>query len=245
VYHMPKYLYCVTKEDVKASCNGLTGIEDSPVDTVNHEGLFCVVSNINATNTKVSRDAALAHERVLEHVMERTSIIPIAFGHVVKTDEDITTKLLGPHRTQFEEKIDYLSDKIELSLKAIWMDLPSELKNIASTHPEIVRLKAKSKLSRNDAIRAGEIAVKELGRKRESLEEDIMKQFGDVSIDCKKSTLFGDAMITNLAFLIHKSDLPTFDSVVDKCDTILGDSIRLKYTGPVPPYNFVSFHIGL
>lgn len=240
-----KYLYCITKEIEPTRLN-IAGIEGAPVHTVEWQNLSCVVSDTDFNDKELDKDSALAHEKVLEDAMKYSPIVPIAFGHVAKSEDEIRSKLLEAHCSKLEEYLTYLQGKIELSLKAFWFDLSPVLRGIAENSDEIQRMKAKGKLTRDDQMRAGEIAAKLLGKKREEMEDNIADFFKDITIEYKKSNLFGEQMITNLAFLINERDLKTFDKKMNQYEEKLGDNnVKLKYTGPVPPYNFVQLNINL
>lgn len=239
-----KYLYCITKKIDPGNITA-TGIENAPVHAIEWQNLACIVSDTDFTDKELDKDSALAHERVLEDAMQYSPIVPIAFGHVARTEDEVKSKLLETHKSKLEEYLSYLQDKIELSLKAFWLDLSPVLKHIAQTSDEIQRIKAKGKLTRDDQMRAGEIAAKLMGKKREDAENDIIKYFNDLAIEHKKSNLFGEQMITNLAFLINSKDLQVFDKKVNEYSEKLGENVKLKYTGPVPPYNFVQLNINL
>jgi hypothetical protein len=240
---MANYLYCVSKDIDEPTLASLKGVEDAPLTLIATDGLLCITSETKAETKELSRDSALAHEKVLESVMEHAPIIPIAFGHVVNSAEEVKEKLLTPHATKLKERLSYLEDKIELSLKALWLDMKFVLADIANTSPEIQQIKARGKVRRSEAIRAGEIASKLLGARRLSLEKSITTELSDISLESKQANLFGDQMITNLAFLIKKGDLPAFDKKVNVVGAKLGENVKLRYTGPVPPFNFVDFRI--
>jgi hypothetical protein len=265
---MPKYLYCITKE-LEPTRFSTVGIEGASVHAINWQEFSCIVSDTDFSDApphqlkdcsrankeaherwcggiELSKESALAHEKVLEEVMQYSSIVPIAFGHVAKSEDEVKSKLLDAHQGKLEEWLAYLQGKIEISLKAFWLDLNPVLRQIADTSDEIKRIKIKGKLSRDDQMRAGEIAAKLLGKKREEMEENIAHFFKDITIEHKKSNLFGEQMITNLAFLISQNNLQAFDRKMNEYEEKLGDSnVKLKYTGPVPPYNFVQLNINL
>jgi hypothetical protein len=242
---MAKYLYCVTKklEPINFST---TGVEGALVHTISWQDFSCVVSDTDFGDKELNKESAMAHEKVLEEVMERAPIVPVAFGHVAQSEDEIKSKLLEAHQAKLEEWLTYLDGKIELSLKAFWLDLKPVLQQIAETNNEIQKIKSKKPASRDELMRAGEIAVKMLGKKREEMEEDLAKFFDNITIEYKKSNLFGEQMITSLAFLINKTDLNKFDKKMNAYEEELSDNnVKLKYTGPVPPYNFVDLSIKL
>jgi hypothetical protein len=240
-----KYLYCITKE-LEPARFSTTGIEGASVHVVNWQELSCVVSDTDFSDKELSKESAMAHEKVLEEVMQYSPIVPISFGHVAKSEDEVKSKLLEAHQNKLEEWLAYLQGKIELSLKAFWLDLNPVLRNVADTSDEIRKIKALGKLTRDDQMRAGEIAAKLLGKKREEMEENIAVFFKDIIVEHKKNNLFGEQMITNLAFLINQENLNIFDKKMNEYEEKLGDSnVKLKYTGPVPPYNFVDLKINL
>jgi hypothetical protein len=203
------------------------------------------VSDTDFGDKELSKDSALAHQKVLEDVMKHSPIVPISFGHVAKSEDEIRSKLFETHHSKLQEYLKYLEGKIELSLKAFWLDLNIVLRHIAQNSGEIQRMKSKGKITRDDQMRAGEIAAKLMGKKREEMEENIAKFFKDITVEHKKCNLFGEQMITNLAFLINEGDLEKFDRNMNKYEEKLGDNVKLKYTGPVPPYDFVNLNINL
>jgi hypothetical protein len=240
-----KYLYCITKE-LEPTRFSAVGIEHAPVHTVMWQELCCVVSDTDVNDKELNKESAMAHEKVLEEVMQHAPIVPIAFGHIAKSEDEIKSKLLEAHHSKLEEYLAYLNGKIELSVKAFWFDLNPVLVHIAKTSQEIQRIKAQGKPSRDDQMRAGEIAAAALGKKREDFEENIIQFFKDITVQQTKNNLFGEQMITNLAFLISENDLSLFDKKMNEYEEQLNDgNVKLKYTGPVPPYNFVQFNINL
>ncbi|MFH1565102.1 MAG: GvpL/GvpF family gas vesicle protein [bacterium] len=241
---MQKYLYCITK-DIEPNNLNIAGIEGASVHIIEWQNLLCVASDTDFNDKELDKESALAHEKVLEEVMRHSPIVPIAFGHITKSEDEVKSKLLEAHKDKLEEHLTYFQGKIELSLKAFWLDLNPVFQHIAQTSDEIQRIKARGKITRDEQMRAGEIAAKLLGKKREKTEYDIAEFFKDITIEYKKCNLFGEQMITNLAFLINNNDLSEFDSRVNKYAEKLGDNVKVKYTGPVPPYNFVDLKINL
>src|SRR5260370_9524024 len=59
------------------------------VYTVGYSGIAAVVSRTPVFIFDPTRDNALAHERVIESVMKNHTIIPMSFGTVFRTDQDV------------------------------------------------------------------------------------------------------------------------------------------------------------
>src|SRR5207245_10174745 len=76
------------KEPVIYRRNGI-GSTGEKVYTVNYQDIAAVVSNTSVFIFDPTRENALAHEHVIETVMKNHTIIPMSFGTVFRTDNDI------------------------------------------------------------------------------------------------------------------------------------------------------------
>jgi len=85
-----RYVYCVIQSERPLSF-GLLGIGPEPaeVHTVPYRDIAAVVSITPIVVQEPTRDNVLAHQRVNETVMQQHTVIPMSFGTVFKTDEDI------------------------------------------------------------------------------------------------------------------------------------------------------------
>src|ERR671939_326326 len=85
-----KYVYCIieSKEPRSFGPMGIGGRGDE-VYTVHHAGLAAVVSNTPLVVYDPTRDNVFAHEQVNEAVMREFTVLPMAFGALFRTEEDI------------------------------------------------------------------------------------------------------------------------------------------------------------
>ena len=85
-----KYVYCVIYGDKPLNFGPLgIGTEPADVHTVNFKDIAAVVSDTAIAVHEPTRANVLAHERVNETVMRDHTVIPMSFGTVFKTREDI------------------------------------------------------------------------------------------------------------------------------------------------------------
>jgi len=110
-----------------------------------------VVSDTDVGDKELSKDAAIAHEKVLEEVMKYSPIVPVAFGHVAKSEDELKTKLLEAQRDKIEELLTYLDGKIELLLDGGETEVGVESTVVDTTVPPY-------KILREGAIKEGQIA---------------------------------------------------------------------------------------
>src|SRR4029434_3101437 len=95
------------------------GAEPSDVYTVHFKNLAAVVSDAPLEVLDSTRENVLAHERVNETVMREHTVIPMSFGTVFKTSEDIV-ELLRSAYDAFREVLGKLRDKGEFGVKVLW-----------------------------------------------------------------------------------------------------------------------------
>jgi hypothetical protein len=234
------YLYCVVQEDLPLKLAAIKGLLDAPLKRISTAGLACIASSIESKEVTFDRASALAHQRVLEQILEHTTMIPIAFGHTVKSESHIKEVLLRQQIARLKSTLEQIEGTCEIGIKLYWKDIDPLLKNISESHPDIRSLKKRRFISRDDQIYAGEIASTELQQDRESLQELLLSYLKEYLIEWKNCDLFGDQMITNLACLTKKEHLDHIDKAVNAFhDEHMDDTLAIKYVGPVPPFNFV------
>src|SRR5207244_10456665 len=85
-----KYVYCIIEaaEPLRFGPVGI-GADPSEVYTVHYKNLAAVVSDAPLEVLDSTRENVLAHERVNETVMREHTVIPMSFGTIFKTREDI------------------------------------------------------------------------------------------------------------------------------------------------------------
>ena len=93
-----KYVYCIieSKEPRSFGPHGIGGRGDD-VYTVHYDGLAAVVSNTPIMVYDPTRENVFAHEQVNETVMREFTVLPMAFGVLFRTEEDILELLRGTY----------------------------------------------------------------------------------------------------------------------------------------------------
>jgi hypothetical protein len=135
-----KYVYCVIQsaEPLKFGAVGI-GDNGSEIHTVHYRDLAAVVSDVPLGILDSTRENVLAHERVNEIVMRDHTVIPMSFGTIFKTKDDIV-QLLRSAYDAFGDVLSKMRDKMEFGLKVLW-DRDSVVKDIEDEDEGIHRLK--------------------------------------------------------------------------------------------------------
>jgi hypothetical protein len=242
-----RYVYCVIQSE-KALSFGLLGIgpESSEVHTVLYRDIAAVVSNTPMVVQDPTRDNVLAHQRVNETVMQQHTVIPMSFGTVFKTDEDII-ELLRSAYDAFTDVLNKMQDKFEFGLKVLW-DRDQIIREIEAEDEDIRRLKGEISTQKGSTYFArmqyGRLIDAALQARSERYVSEIFEALRDVSVASRSNKPIGDRMIMNAAFLVARNLEQAFDARVKDIGQRY-DKLTFKYTGPWPPYNFVNIRLKL
>ena len=242
-----KYVYCVI-EAPDALRFGPIGIGANPSDvyTVHYKTLAAVVSDAPLEVLDSTREHVLAHERVNETVMREHTVIPMSFGTIFKTREDIV-ELLRSAAEAFGDVLDKMQNKLEFGLKVLW-DRDQVIREVEADDEDISRLKKEISGQKGPTYFArmqyGRLVDAALQTRSERYVAAILDQLRDVSVASRINKPIGDKMIMNAAFLISRDREAAFDAKV-KAIASQFDKLTFKYTGPWPPYNFVNIRLKL
>jgi len=252
------YLYCITKTKHCRSNLEEIGVRIYPVY---FQGTYAIVSKVSPdefsednlkkklTDIKWVEKKVLQHERIIEEIMQDTTVIPFKFGTIFKTEESVE-KLLKERGMEFKKIIANLEGKEERGLK-IYCNI-ERFKSIIQEEEGGIKEKEQ------------EIAIASKGKayflkkRREGLINDILNQriseytrdsfdrLKGPSLNAKINKLLPqevtqkkEKMILNAAFLINKKRIKEFDSIVAYLKTKYAHKgLEFDWTGPWPPYNF-------
>jgi len=245
--HEGKYVYCIVKSERQLRFGPLgLGSDPAEVHTVHYRDIAAVVSNTPMVVQDPTRDNVLAHQRVNETVMQQHTVIPMSFGTVFKTDDDII-ELLRSAYDAFTDVLNKMQDKFEFGLKVLW-DRDQIIREIEEEDEDIRRLKGEISSQKGSTYFArmqyGRLIDAALQARSERYVNEIFQALRDVSVASRSNKPIGDRMIMNAAFLVGRALEPAFDARV-KGIGLKFDKLTFKYTGPWPPYNFVNIRLKL
>ncbi|HKC55623.1 MAG TPA: GvpL/GvpF family gas vesicle protein, partial [Vicinamibacterales bacterium] len=115
-----RYVYCIIRASQPLKFGAIGMDEQWPeVYTINFKDMAAVISDIPLAPLDSTRENVLAHERVNETVMRDHTVIPMSFGTIFKTREDIV-ELLRSAYDAFADVLSKMQDKLEFGLKVLW-----------------------------------------------------------------------------------------------------------------------------
>jgi hypothetical protein len=242
-----RYVYCIIRASTPMRFGPIGMDDQSPeVYTINFRDMAAVVSDVPIAPLDSTRENVLGHERVNETVMRDHTVIPMSFGTIFKTREDIL-ELLRSAYDAFADVLAKMQDKLEFGLKVLW-DRDEIVRAIEQEDEDIHRLKSEISSQKGSTYFArmqyGRLIDAALQQRSERYVAEFLQRLRDVSVASRVNRAIGDKMIMNAAFLVQREHEPAFDHRIKEIASRY-DKLTFKYTGPWPPYNFVNIRLKL
>jgi hypothetical protein len=199
----------------------------------------------------ISREDAvrylLAHQRVVEAVMQTSAALPVKFGTTLP-DADAVIAMLARGAAILAPPLAELAQHVQLELIVTW--------NVADILPEIaaedaiVQLKAEIAAqvggpTDEQRIAIGRLVKQSIDRHRETCRSRILAAVRSVAADMVENALMDDRMVANLALLLSKDAGEAFDRQLAALDEEFGQRLNFRSIGPLPPYSFATVEVNL
>lgn len=232
------YMFGVVRgsRDNSYGTSGLGG-EENDVYTVTHKDLQAVVCNVPAQTYDPSEANVIEHQRVIEGIMEHTTVVPMSFGTTFKKRGDVVELLKQTH-SQIRKVLSQIADRIELGVKVFW-DEKEVVQKVVADDPEI----AEAGDNYQDRVQTGRRVESALDEYRKRYVEDIHSSLKEYAVASRANKNIGRDMIFNAAFLVEKKEESSFDERMNEIGLRYEGELDFKYTGPWPPYNFVNIKL--
>ncbi|HEY0375820.1 MAG TPA: GvpL/GvpF family gas vesicle protein [Pyrinomonadaceae bacterium] len=244
-----KYVYCIieAREPRSFGSMGIGGRGDE-VYTVHHKGLAAVVSNTPIVVYDPTRENVFAHEQVNEAVMREFTVLPMAFGALFRTEDDIIELMRGTYDA-LRDVLAKMEGKVEFGLKVNW-DRDRVIAELEDENEEIRHLKEQitSRTSGSTyfaRMQLGRLVETALTDQADAYIREVYSVLRDTAVASRANKPIGDKMIMNAAFLIEREREAEFDQKVKEIAAKYDTKLSFKYTGPWPPYNFVHIRLKL
>src|SRR5437016_13519786 len=134
--------------------------------------------------------------------MRKHTVIPMSFGTVFKTRNDIVELLRGAYDA-FHDVLDKMQDKLEFGPKLLW-DRDVAIREVEKEDEEVRRLKTEISSQKGSTYFArmqyGQMLEAALQARSECHDNDILSELRDVAVAYMTNKPIGDNMIMNVAF---------------------------------------------
>jgi hypothetical protein len=245
-----KYIYgiIIGSADITLGVRGVGGA--SLMYAIAHQDLGCVVSNyfgkeFSSMSKEELAPCLLAHQVVVEQVMTKHTVLPVKFGTILATSDEVC-ELLSQGYSQFFFTLVWIQDKVEVDVVAAW-DRGQVLPEFG-TEPEIVPAKKAiaskpEQQTQPERIHQGQMGKASMDRRRDDYWERIISFLKPVSIEVQPNPLVSDDMVINVAFLVERANLEAFDNRVRQLNDLFYNQINFRIIGPLPPYSFTTVEV--
>lgn len=244
------YIYCIARTGTLRQAPlgfrspAVGGGTAGPVSAVLFDDLAAIVSRTAVKRYDISRENTLAHQRVVEEAMTHSEVLPVRFGTVAKSPEQVRDGLLRRRYGELHYYLHTVQDRVELGLKVYWQRA-GLFNAIAEGNTRIAALRdavgaQPPETTHYERIQLGQLVEAAMLRKRDEEAEAILEPLRPLAVEAKVNKILTDTMVLNAAFLVERSQEPAFDAQVNSLEAAWSGRLLFKYAGPLPPYNFVN-----
>jgi hypothetical protein len=227
------YVYGVTRA---TSFPPVDGVDSAPVRTLAHEGLIALVSPIGRTELRAAD--LRAHWHVLGHVFEHGTVLPVRFGTVMESEDEVRRRLLDANRDRLTELLQTMDGLVQLTIKGRY-DEDALLREIFREVPSVAALRDRADRTGAlaDKIALGERIEREIEARR-NRDTAAVRAALDVRAVSAREEPVGHPDAFNVAFLVARAEMDAFGEAMPGVRAQFGDRIAIRYIGPAPPFSF-------
>lgn len=241
------YLYCVAYSQPFAG-NGAqfkaTGMSGRPVRVITQGDLAAIVSDSPNDQYDVTIENVRAHEGVVEEAMQRADVLPVSFGTVAGSDQEVRERLLQSESAELHAQLEHIKNCVEMGVRALW-EQEALFTYIVNGSPDIQALREQivgttPEETYDIRIQIGELTDAAIQSRRDQDSAALLDAISPLAVDVRTNRLITDMMIINAAFLVDKNQIQAFVNKVNALQQANVGRIIIQSAGPLPPYNFVS-----
>lgn len=244
------YIYGLirTAEDKDFGLIGLEhGGEPGRVRTVRVGSVAAVVSDY-PVNGKVLplRKNLDPHHKVIREVMKDATIVPMTFGHVAKSEDEVE-RTLRRNRDNIRTELDRVDGKVEMNLKVYW-DVDNIFEYFIEADEELAALRDQifgrsHAPSQSEKIELGQKFEQCLEKEREELTEQVVEAFRPCTSEVTVNPPKNEKCVMDVAFLVERDRLKDFEERVNQVAGTFPAHFLFDYGGPWAPFNFTELDL--
>ena len=217
------------------------GGEKAKIRRVVLDGVAALVSDLPHGALVAARDVR-AHWSVLEEAAAQTTVLPVRVGTVMESDAAVADEFLSPNAERLAALLADLDGKVQLNIKGFY-DEERLLREVVREAPLVARLRERVQALPDAAtyyerIRLGELVSAEIDRRRARDTQLVVGRLEHLAEAASTELPTTRNGAVNAAFLVRRDRVDDFSKAVERLGAEVGDRIRIRYVGPLPPYSF-------
>ncbi|WP_028057555.1 GvpL/GvpF family gas vesicle protein [Candidatus Solirubrobacter pratensis] len=236
------YVYAVVRAPFDGVSGDGVGARPGPVRKIEASGFVAVVSDVPESWRAAGRADVEAHDRVLAGLLERWTVVPMRFGIVMATDDEVRERLLERHAEDLEALFERLDGRQQMTVKAYYVN-EGLLREVLRRNPELKRRSdalereppAASHQQRIDLGREVAAAVEE----QRALDERVLVEpLGEAAEAIRVEPPVSEKQAVTVQLLVDAQRRSRLDAAVQRLSAEHADRLAFRYVGPLPPYSF-------
>ncbi|MEN6367797.1 MAG: GvpL/GvpF family gas vesicle protein [Thermoguttaceae bacterium] len=250
-----RYVYCIIPNTGKEHWEAI-GVDSQAVYAISYKDISALVHNCplepyQGDSEKV-KEWVWTHGEVIDAAWAKAgTVLPMTFDCIIRpsagqTAEETVVAWLKAEYDGFKAKLGELEGKVELGVQIFWL-VDVMAKKTIEANEEIRQLRQEMEAKpKGVAYFYQQKVEKALKRELETkADEDYRRYYRsitpyaeDVHVNAVKRPAEGKQMLMNLSLLVRREKVEEVGKELEKIKTEEG--IDIRFTGPWPPYSFVS-----
>ncbi len=241
---MGLYVYAVGKAG-DGALPSLQGVLDQPAFRLEADPLCAIVSECSLSSVRAERKHIAATQRVLAALNAKFDLLPMTFGTVAKSEEDLR-RFLSDNQASLSSQLQRVSGAVEMGLR-LSLDVPDPIAYLVERTPALKTardrtFRSRHKASHDEKIRLGQMFDEAYTRYRKALTAQVVAAIAGSCSETMELPVRDDKQIANLAILAPRDGLEAFEAAVGAVAAQMDDDVVFNLSGPWPPHNFVQFN---
>ena len=222
---------------------GLTGLDDSRLQTVEHGRVAAVVAPMTLERPPGRRVDLLAYSGTLDAIAERVPVVPVQFGSVLPDEGSIVEELLAPGEATLSVMLEELQGRAQFTFQARYLE-PVVLSEIVAADPEIRELRRLTRglpetAAYGERVRLGELVARALEQKRLTDAQLLLDMVLPHTVAHVVRPGAGIERLLDASLLVDHDRRGMFEDALETLAEGVHERIRLRLMGPMAPYDFV------
>jgi hypothetical protein len=239
-------LYGFIKTD-DARTLDLEGLNAESVELLEHQQIAAVVTRTDDDYVDPTRKNLTAYADLLTGIAQKVTVIPMRFGVIVPSKDELVSTVLTPRQTDLLEMLNRFEGMVEVDVKGLY-DEASMLQSIVGSDDRLRSWSEKVKTLPHEAtyydrIRLGERVARTISSLREEDQARAIEALSPACTDIRANEPVTEMMAINLGLLVERGRVQELYERIQDLPQVLGKEMTLKVAGPLPPFNFVDTHL--
>jgi hypothetical protein len=218
-----------------------SGVKDASVRALSHDDLAAVVSDAPDGKLRPRRRHLKAHHDLLKTLMAEATVLPMAFGVLANSEEQVQS-FLRSHAGTLRAQLDQVRGHAEVGLRVKWA-VDDIFEYFVETDDDLRELRDAvfgddREPSRQEKIQVGEEFEARLQQARDAHEATVRDHMAAVCRDIAADDPKDETEVMNLACLVPRDEMDAFEEALMDAAGEFSDDFAFTYTDPMAPYSF-------